>query len=497
VPFTLGVREPRTSGSIFAKLRRHGSAVLGGAATFAILFGVVFGLGSAEARRLQAERALTQETELRRVSSVLTNDLDVALGELRSLAFWLEREPAFATSRFDEYSRRLLDQHSTLRATAVLKDDLITQVYPPHPQMLGLDLGGHRAQGGAVARLRRTREPLISGPVDLASGGRGLVLRVPVHRIDAGQPDSYWGHVAFVFDVTRMQQLLMRSERLLDAQLRLADADGLGATAKLDLGMAAGSGPAEQTLDILVPAEHWRISVWPGSPPASPVSLMFLAAGVVLSLLGGVAIGLLLSTSRRLHEQNDELQKLATTDPLTGAFNRRAVIERTEAELVLSQRTGKAFSVLLLDLDHFKAINDQYGHAVGDTALKVIVSTVKAELRQTDVVGRWGGEEFLIIAVQTPEQGALDLGERLRLRVAETPIPAGFGTIRLSASFGVAESSPSDTAESLIDRADQGLYQAKANGRNRCASVPVPASSHVNVIVPPRRSANTSEQGSA
>lgn len=498
MPFTLGVREPRTSGSVFAKLRRHRSAVLGGAATFAVLFSVVVGLASAEARRLEAERALTQEAELRRVSSVLTNDLDVALGELKSFAFWLERDPEFATSRFEEYSRRLFRQHSTLRATVVLKDDVITHVYPPHPPMLGLDLGGHRAQGRAVAQLRRTREPLITGPVEVP-GGPGLVLRVPVHRANAGQPDSYWGHVAFVFDVTRMQQLLQRSGRRLDARLGLMDADGLGATAELALGAPDASSPAEQTLDISVPAEHWRISVWSGEPPLSGASLLLLAGGVLLSLVGGVAIGLLLSTSRRLHEQNDELQKLAITDPLTGAFNRRAVIERTEAELVLSQRTGKAFSVLLLDLDHFKAINDHYGHAVGDTALKVIVATVKAELRQTDVVGRWGGEEFLIIAVQTPEHGALELGERLRLRVAETPIRAGFDTIHLSASFGIAESIATDTAESLIDRADQGLYQAKANGRNRCASVPVPASSHVNVIVPARRPAKASEpeQGSA
>lgn len=497
MPFTAGVKVRRTTDSAFAKLRRHRSALLGGVVTFAILFTVVLGLASAEARRLEAERALTQESELRRVSSVLTKDLDVALGELRSLAFWIENEPDFATARFDEYSRRLIDQHSMLLATVVLKDDVITQVYPPQRQTLGLDVGRHRTQGRAVAQLRRTREPLVSGPVDLVRGGRGLILRVPVHRASDGRSDTYWGHVAVVFDVTRMDRLLTRSARVLDARLALADADGLGATAEFELGGRAGTSPADQTLDILVPSEHWRVYVWSRTPtPGSGVSALFLTGGVLLSLVGGVAIGLLLSTSRRLHEQNDELQKLAITDPLTGAFNRRAVIERTEAELVLSQRTGKAFSVLLLDLDHFKAINDEYGHAVGDTALKVIVATVKGELRQTDVVGRWGGEEFLLIAVQTPEQGALELGERLRLRIAETPIPAGFTTLRLSASFGIAESSTTDTAESLIDRADQGLYKAKAKGRNRCASVPVPASSHMNVIVPARRSAKTSEGGS-
>lgn len=479
---------------MFAQLQRHRSAVLGGVVTFALLLAVVAGLASAEARRLEAERALTQESELRRVSGALTKDLDLALGELRSLAFWIEKEPAFATARFDEYSRRLLKQHSMVRATVVLKDDVITHVYPPHPPTLGLDVSKHHTQARAVAQLRRTREPLVSGPVDLVRGGRGLILGVPVHRALEGRMDSYWGHVAFVFDMARMDRLLQRSSRVLDAHVGLSDADGIGATADFALGVPEGAEPPDQTLDVLVPAERWRVSVRSSSPPpASGVRALLLVGGVLLSLVGGVAVGLLLSTSRRLHEQNDELQKLAITDPLTGAFNRRAVIERTEAELVLSQRTGKAFSVLLLDLDHFKAINDQYGHAVGDTALKVIVATVKAELRQTDVVGRWGGEEFLLIAIQTPEQGAFELGERLRLRIAETPIPAGFTTLRLSASFGIAESSATDSAESLIDRADQGLYQAKGKGRNRCASVPVPAHSHV---VPARRIAKASEQSS-
>ena len=467
--------------------------------TFAVLLAVVLGLASAEERRLAAERALTQDSELRRVSSVLTKDLDVALGELRSLAFWIESEPGFATSRFDAYSERLLKQHSMLRSTVVLQNDVITHVYPPNSRAIGLDIGKHPTQGKLVAELRRTREPLIGGPVDLVRGGRGLILRVPVHRAQNGADDNYWGHVAVVFDLARMDRLLKHSGRGLDASLGLADADAAGATAQLRLGVLADAdaGPADQTLDVLVPAEHWKVSVW-SRPQAteSDLTAWFVTGGVLLSIVGGVAIGLLLSTSRRLHDQNEELQKLAITDPLTGAFNRRAVVERTEAELVLSQRTNKAFSIVLLDLDHFKAINDEYGHAVGDAALKAVVATVKTELRQTDVVGRWGGEEFLLIAVQTPGPGAIELAERLRFRIAETPISAGFATLQLSASFGIAESSSTDTAESLIDRADQGLYQAKAKGRNRCASVPVPASSHMNVIIPARRSAKTSEQSS-
>ncbi len=157
VPFTLGVREPRTSGSVFAELRRHRSAVLGGAATFAVLLSVVLGLASAEARRLEAERALTQETELRRVSSVLTKDLDVALGELKSLAFWLERDPEFATSRVEEYSRRLFRQYPTLRATVVLEDDATAEDPRTSHHRARRHGSGWPRPGAASARAPRQR----------------------------------------------------------------------------------------------------------------------------------------------------------------------------------------------------------------------------------------------------------------------------------------------------------------------------------------------------
>ena len=120
---------------------------------FLALFAVVVGLAATEARRHAAERAAARENELSQVGSVLTKDLDVALGELRSFAFWVGSDPVLASSRFDEYSRQLLKRYPTLLRTALLKDDVISQAYPPDPDLIGLDVGRHPVLGKAVQEL--------------------------------------------------------------------------------------------------------------------------------------------------------------------------------------------------------------------------------------------------------------------------------------------------------------------------------------------------------
>jgi diguanylate cyclase (GGDEF)-like protein len=121
----------------------------------------------------------------------------------------------------------------------------------------------------------------------------------------------------------------------------------------------------------------------------------------------------------------------------------------------------------MLDLDHFKAMNDQHGHLAGDHVLVAIVSEVSSAVRGTDVVGRWGGEEFLVVLPQTDERGALELAERLRRRIASVEVFSEGVALRVTASLGVAQAQREDSIDSITERADDALYQAKLNGRNR------------------------------
>lgn len=186
-------------------------------------------------------------------------------------------------------------------------------------------------------------------------------------------------------------------------------------------------------------------------------------------LLGGIALDI---TERKqaeveLQRLNAQLKVLATTDQLTGLMNRRHLTDILDQEARRMVRYGKGFSVILMDIDHFKSVNDRHGHQAGDEVLVQISGILAGHVRAVDSAGRWGGEEFLVICPETTLDGAANLAELMRQRIEQHDfaIPAA-----ISASFGVAASQPSMTAEALMKAADDALYRAKAMGRNRVVS---------------------------
>ncbi|MGB9846659.1 MAG: GGDEF domain-containing protein, partial [Desulfotomaculales bacterium] len=162
-------------------------------------------------------------------------------------------------------------------------------------------------------------------------------------------------------------------------------------------------------------------------------------------------------------KMEEELRCLSITDPLTDAYNRRYFMQVLEQEIERTRRTGLSFSIIMADLDHFKNVNDRFGHAAGDRVLKSLVELINARIRKIDCLARWGGEEFVILLPDTPVDKAAGLADELRERLSRTDIP---GVGRVTASFGVVGYCPEDTAYSLIMRADNMLYEAKAAGRN-------------------------------
>lgn len=169
---------------------------------------------------------------------------------------------------------------------------------------------------------------------------------------------------------------------------------------------------------------------------------------------------------RFLHAQltAEELARLANTDVLTQVANRRRMGEALATELVRFGRYGHVFSIILIDIDHFKAVNDRFGHAMGDQALVALAARAVAVLRDVDTLGRWGGEEFIVILPETGFEESLGKAAALCQQVAATPIVTG---LPLTVSCGVASVRVGDTADALLQRADEALYAAKRLGRNR------------------------------
>ncbi len=188
----------------------------------------------------------------------------------------------------------------------------------------------------------------------------------------------------------------------------------------------------------------------------------FTLAAFIIPTFAGLLFGLLLAHIKVLSSQ---LKQLAFTDSLTQIYNRLHFAHFLDAEIDKVKRYGGTFSIIFFDLDHFKDINDNYGHQAGDAALEQITQIVTNANRSADIFARYGGEEFIILTPETDLSGALIHAERLRNEIDKFD----FDTVgHITSSFGVAEFNPeTDTVESLFDRADAALYLAKENGRNR------------------------------
>jgi diguanylate cyclase (GGDEF)-like protein len=165
-----------------------------------------------------------------------------------------------------------------------------------------------------------------------------------------------------------------------------------------------------------------------------------------------------------------EVQSLALTDPLTGLQNRRSLFELGRVEFARAHRMNRAFCCMMLDLDHFKEVNDTYGHLVGDQVLREFARRCKNSVREVDLVGRYGGEELIILLPETDGKTAMQVAERLRKSIAAAPIRIEDIEIAMTASIGVAAKDENTSQlDTLIARADQAMYIAKHKGRNRVA----------------------------
>ncbi|HML53573.1 MAG TPA: diguanylate cyclase [Solidesulfovibrio magneticus] len=187
-------------------------------------------------------------------------------------------------------------------------------------------------------------------------------------------------------------------------------------------------------------------------------------------LIGRIAAGfacivaIIVAWNLRINKLNDELERRSRTDPLTGLANRTHLDAVLRQEADRAERYGRPFAVILFDVDHFKAVNDVHGHLAGDKVLQTLADTARATVRGCDLVGRWGGEEFLVLCPETDADAALILAERLRVAVREQPFETGHVQ---TVSLGVAAFVSGDSVDSLLIRADGAMYRAKNAGRGR------------------------------
>jgi diguanylate cyclase (GGDEF)-like protein len=207
----------------------------------------------------------------------------------------------------------------------------------------------------------------------------------------------------------------------------------------------------------------------------SPYSPSAVATGVLAMVYLGVSFHAYVDRSmsyfKRMRDYNNQLQDLASHDPLTRVFNAGAYYRACDQQIHASQRSNQSFAVLFIDLDHFKSINDTYGHAVGDDVLRAVAQTLQTTVRRSDIVGRIGGEEFSVFLPNTQLLGAQQLAETLRVAIESIHIEVDGVRLKITASLGVAAKRfDQETMQAIQQHADQAMYEAKRGGRNRVST---------------------------
>ncbi|ASF16671.1 diguanylate cyclase [Shewanella xiamenensis] len=215
----------------------------------------------------------------------------------------------------------------------------------------------------------------------------------------------------------------------------------------------------------LVPEFKWYLIVEQEDAPQEQELLNTFWGNLALSLV--VTIGILFISNMTLGRYQRKLEVMASTDKLTGAANRQVFEEYFHQALDKANLSQTPISVLLVDIDHFKKVNDSYGHSIGDLVLKTVTNLLRSQLKQQDILCRWGGEEFLVLLPEMDLSHAAELAERFRDSISQRELKVNGVHIAITVSIGVAEYQKLEPAEDLIKRADLALYQAKEAGRNQ------------------------------
>jgi two-component system cell cycle response regulator len=326
-----------------------------------------------------------------------------------------------------------------------------------------------------AAPTRRTLHDRISAVLDtalfesvIAGEVRALASAGEIVRLFEGLA----GLLCDVLSYRWMALLPARTDAPLLLHGHASEGAALEATVRAALSVGAERTVATTLDDRAIPTGTAAVEIWPVLFAGTPVAKLALAptarglarderrlVQLVAAELGGPL---------QMSALYEDAQRMATTDALTGLLNRRAFLESVERERARSDRHVLPFSLLLLDIDHFKRVNDTRGHAAGDAVLKGVAQVLTKVARRSDVVARWGGEEFVIALAQTGEAGARVAAERVRRAIAASSHPAPEGEpLVVTASIGVASAESPWLADELISAADAAMYAAKGRGRNR------------------------------
>ncbi len=347
----------------------------------------------------------------------------------------------------------LYEQGEHLRNFGLAPDDVITHVHPleGNEAVVGVAYRDLPDQYPSVEQARRTRSSVLAGPVELVQGGTGLINRTPVFLPDG----SYWGVVSLVLDVDSLLEEVHRRTDDVPIAWALRTVPDEGETPVMIDGDPGLFRPGVVTSTFAVPDGMWEVAAVPEGGTGPDWRALGLAAVVL------VVSGLLAGLVYRVVADRWTVLELSLHDPLTGLPNRRLLDERFELVAAQARRADRPFSLVYVDLDDFKPVNDEYGHRVGDEVLAHIAGRLAERVRTADTMARVGGDEFVALLPETDALGARALAEDLEATAAE-PVEWSGHEVTVGASTGIATfPADGDDFDDLVRVADDRMYAAK------------------------------------
>lgn len=411
---------------------------------------------------------------------------------IKGIASVIKTEPEIGQERFSELSSGLFAGRSQLRSIAIAPDLIVSAVYPleGNQKVIGLNYHTNELQREAAYRVQSTGEIVLAGPVDLVQGGSGFIARLPVYT-NGPKGEEFWGLVSAVIDVDSLYDAAGLADVENDLEILIRGKDGKGASGEVFYGNSSILTRKPIYAEVSVPGGSWSIVAIPAGGWVNnlsdvwPMRLLIVMIGVSLMVFIAVAshfssqrdenLVRLSAAKREMELQNQELneaksriEELANQDPLTGIANRRSLEQHLKKLQSAGAESRSNFSLLLVDLDHFKQVNDRFGHAVGDALLKHVATQIKKLTTSLDLVARIGGDEFVVVCntIADPNR-ATKLAEKL-ITICEKPFRYEDSLSFFGISVGIAgHRSGCRDIDELLSDADKALYLAKSLGRNR------------------------------
>lgn len=413
--------------------------------------------------------AVARLSEVRaKLEGELSRTVAYGLG-LRANVIHFADEP-FDAAHYDTIAADLISGNPVIRSIGLAPNNILRAVYPHQPNQaaIGLNYRMNTSQWPAIRKAMLEREVVVAGPLELVQGGRALLIRIPVFPpATPGQPLAerpYWGVATLVVDEAGLMQAADLSDTAKGLRIEIIDKGAVNPDKAHIFGSFGLLSEDGVKLPLNLPGGlNWEVLGYPENGWVADERNIWITqlVGSLISLVFGTMAFLLISEVYKV-------RSMALHDPLTGLANRRLLEDRMQQFAVLSERTGNGFEIFYVDLDAFKPVNDNYGHAVGDQLLVEVSNRLQQQTRRTDTVARVGGDEFIILTPGNMRRTEKDAFlARLSARVSQLFECSGV-RIEVKASIGSA-SFPSDagTIDDLLRVADSRMYAQKAKSRHK------------------------------